>query len=167
MLCCRFSSGGRWGEFLFFCVWFPDVRTFKDSCNSLSGDFLLSTTRHSLKLYYPVFNSNQPYTIMQLFLPSKYAVRAGMIQESACGCSRKGLSWLAFAFSSCPLHFHMWLLVGCFWWTAHCRISGKWNCGELWDLCEFPWFLHCMPSQALFLKQTKTSVDWEIKNVNR
>lgn len=106
-LCCGFrffGGGGRRSSWLFY-VRFPDVRNFKDSCGNLSGVFLLLTSRGSLKLYYPVLHSNQPYTIIQLFLPSKYTVCAGMVLEAAGSHSRKGLSWFAFAFSSCPLHF--------------------------------------------------------------
>lgn len=108
-----------WGldrEFLrLFYVPFPDVRVFKDSCNDLSGDFLLTTWKASLKLHYPVLHSNQPYRIIQLFLPSEYIVSV-CGNDPAGSCNRKELPWFAFAFSSCPLHFHI-----CFWerWVSN------------------------------------------------
>lgn len=65
---------------------FPDVRSFEDSCNELSGDFLLTTSRGSLKFYSPIFHSNQPYTVIRLFLPSKYT--ASMCGDDPGVCRR-------------------------------------------------------------------------------
>lgn len=63
---------------------FPDARIFKDSCNDLSGDFLLTTSKGSLQLHYPMLHSNQPYRIIQLFLPSKYTVSVCGNDPGAC-----------------------------------------------------------------------------------
>lgn len=79
MRCCAldpFWGGGK--EVIsrrYFMCNFLMVRSFKDSCNDLSGDFLLRATC-SLKLCYPVLHTKQPYTIIQLFLPSEHTPSA-------------------------------------------------------------------------------------------
>lgn len=167
MLCFRSVFWGMDGEFLrLFYVPFPDVRIFEDSCNDLSGYFLLTTSKGSLKLHYPILHSNQPYRIIQLFLLlSTQRVCVAMILEPAGSCNRKGLPWFAFAFSSCPLHFHI-----CFWegWVSGRLPSARPGESEteFWGLfCSFGF--HIVFHQTLVFNITDNPVDGKIKDVSQ
>ena len=116
MLCFRSISGVESGEFLrLFYVQFPDVRSFKDSRNDLSGDFLPTTLKRQpeVALSYTSLKSAVYNNPVVSSLLSTHRVCAALVLESAGSCNRKGLFMVCFCFfSSCSLHFHICFLEG-------------------------------------------------------
>lgn len=131
MLCFRSILGGESGAFLrLLFVQFLGVRSVKDSCNDWSGDFLLTTSKGNLNLCYPILHSNQPYTIIQFFLPSKYTPSISSDDPGVCRQLQQKRTFVVcfcFLFLSPPFSCKFFRRLS-FWWTTYCKISGKWNC---------------------------------------
>lgn len=165
-LCCGFrffGAGGRRSSWLFY-VRFPDVRNFKDSCGNLSGVFLLLTSRGSLKLYYPVLHSNQPYTIIQLFPPLNTQCVQGWFWRLQAATAEKDFRGLLLLSLPVPSIFHIRFLSG---WVSDGLLIARSVESEtrvFWDFGKFFWFSYSALIAGTVLKNN--SVDWEIKNVN-